>query len=338
MQRCVSFIAVVAIVTLLIAPRAEAGRSSLINAALQDGGERLEALQNADGGWFFTVGDPDCGAGAGVSCPNTFGITGLGLIDAYRASKDPSFKAAALDTGNALVAKHAAAPSCDGNPTTGTDRPFTVDVTFLLELSSIAPSNPSKVFKKTAKDWFACVQQDFPTGDLRADNRINGRIAQGLNNLGEWDAALDIEAALAAGLKAYALQEALQVIARQPDWDVATGCTGCEILGRGLLLDVLKPLNGNATVKAAMEAWTADLIAAQLANGSWSDDTQTTAYVLMGLDAARASSAVKKAIDKGLIYLFSQGIGNGGYFVATGDTDEVTEVDSEVLQALWAVR
>jgi hypothetical protein len=321
------------------APAAEAGKNNLTTTALQAGGERLEDLQNPDGGWFFDATDTDCGAGAGVSCPNTFGVTALGLLDAYAATKDPDFLAAAIATGDALVAKQAAAPSCDGNPATGADRPFTVDVTFLMRLAKSVDKAAGKVYANTAKAWFACVMEDFPDAADRADNRIDGRIGQGLTNLGEWDAGLDIEAAQSVGQKKYALAEALQVIARQPDWDVADpDCTGCELLGKGLLLEVTQAFDDDPTVQAAISAWTQDLLAAQESNGSWSDDTQTTAYVLLGLDTMRKTDGVKQAIKKGLLYLHSQGIGNGGYAVGTGSDTEITEVDSEVLQALWANR
>ncbi|RJQ37031.1 hypothetical protein C4552_01980 [Candidatus Parcubacteria bacterium] len=335
-----SFIAIgVMLMFAFAAPAAEAGKSNLTTTALQAGGERLDDLQNPDGGWFFDVADANCGFGPGVSCPNTFGVTGLGLLDAYQATKDLDFLEAAILTGDALVVKQAAAPSCDGNPATSADRPFTVDVTFLQKLAKILGSS-GKAYKKVAANWFACVMEDHPDGADRADNRINGRIGQGLSNLGEWDAALDIEAALAIGQKKYALQEALQVIARQPDWDVADPqCPGCELLGKGLLLEVVQAFDDNPAVAAAIAAWVQDLLAAQdPANGSWNSDTQTTAYVLMGLDAMKKTDGVKQAIKKGLLYLFSQGIGNGGYFVGTGSTQEITEVDSEVLQALWATR
>ncbi len=46
------------------------------------------------------------------------------------------------------------------------DRPFTVDVTFLVELSAITHDSS---YKNTAKAWFACVIADFPNAADRAD-------------------------------------------------------------------------------------------------------------------------------------------------------------------------
>ena len=118
-------------------------------------------------------------------------------------------------------------------------------------------------YRTLATQRFACVMQDFPIAADRADNRINNRIAQGLPNLGEWDAGLDYEAALALGVPAsngYAKDEMLQVIARQPDWDVAdTDCPDCETLGKGLLLRAAWGNRGaSATIKGAITTWSAD--------------------------------------------------------------------------------
>jgi hypothetical protein len=75
-------------------------------------------------------------------------------------------------------------------------------------------------------------------------------------------------------------------------------------------------------------------------DGSWNGDTQITSYVLMGLDETSQSKAVRKAIKKGIAFLLSrQDPGNGGFDLGVGyESYEVTEVDSEVLQALFAVR
>ena len=312
-----------------------------IKAALQAGADRLVTLQNADGGWFWTVGDLDCGLGVGVSCPNTFGVTALGLVNAYRVTHDPDHLAAAKAAGDALVATHGAGPICDANPGTFADRPFTVDTYFLMaELAKVTHGSTSHTYRNVARDWFACVIADFPDAADRADNRINGRIGQGLNNLGAWDAGLDIRAAIALHERSYALAEALQVIARQADWDVADpDCPGCETLAKGLLLAAMKPLRGNSAVRAALADWQGDILALQMPDGSWNADTQITSYVLMGLDETSQSKAVRKAIKNGTEFLLSMGLGNGGFGLGVGfETDENTEVDSEVLQALFAVR
>ena len=314
-----------------------------VRAAIDAGADRLVDLQNADGGWFFTVGDADCGLGAGVSCPNTFGITALGLADAYPVTHDGDQINAAIRAANALIAKHGAAPACDGNPATSADRPFTVDATFLTDIShigrvgKIVGSAAKKNYRKVARDWFECVMADFPSAAARANNRIDGRIAQGLDNLGAWDASLDVRAALDVDEKSYALAEALQIIARAPDWDVADPqCVGCETLSKGLFLAATEELRHNTAIKNARNLWKAQLLAAQLPDGSWNGDTQITAYVVMGLVESHIDKNTRKALNAGVAFLMSQQLPNGGF--DTGFGDEVTEVDAEAVQALVAAK
>ncbi len=88
------------------------------------------------------------------------------------------------------MAAHAAAPPCDGNPATASDRPFTVGGSFLLDGFGRAHGPDGAVYRDTARAWFRCVTLDFPSAAARAGNRIDGRIAQGLNNLGAWDTSL----------------------------------------------------------------------------------------------------------------------------------------------------
>ncbi len=311
-----------------------------IRNALQAGGDRLVGLQNADGGWFFVVGSADCGLGAGVSCPNTFGVTALGLLASFRVTRDADHLSAAQRAADALVAKQAAAPACDGNPATGADRPFTVDVSFLLDAFGRAQGPSGDAYRSAALAWFACVMADFPSAAARADNRINGRIGQGLNNLGAWDASLDVRAAVAVGQSDYALDEARRIIARQADWDVDdTDCPGCHLLAKGLFIAATEELKQHQDIRAARERYRDDLLASAATDGSWGGDTQTTAYAVMGLATMPEGNAAQAAVAQAVGFLLSMQHPDGGFGVGTGfETTEVTEVDGEVLQALAAAR
>lgn len=338
MRRLTKSLSILILSTVALVPSAW-GKDDQIRDAMQAGGDQLVALQNADGGWFFFVGDPDCGLGSGVSCPNTFGVTALGLVDSFRVVHDGDHRAAAMQAGDALVAKHAAAPPCDGNPGTSADRPFTVDVTFLLDGLGRTAGNEKKVYRDVARSWFACVIADFPDGATRADNRINGRIGQGLTNLGAWDASLDVRAAVAVRERAYALAEAKQIVAREPDWDVADlDCPGCDLLSKGLFLAATETLRNDQSIRDARARWRDDLLAAQSLDGSWGGDTQVTAYVVMGLAAMSQGHTTRDAINRAVEFLLSMQLLNGGFAAASASSDEYTEVDGEVLQALRATR
>jgi hypothetical protein len=312
-----------------------------IKTALRNGGERLIDLQNADGGWFFTVGDTDCAGNTvppEISCKNTFGVTAQGLVSAYRVTRAASMRNAARDTGDALLARYSAAPACDDNVGTAADRPVTADIAFLVSLSGIAKT---PVYKKAAAARFACITGDFPDGADRAAERINNRVGQGLDSLGAWDAALDIRAAVAVKSKKYAIQEAKAVIgpALTAIWDVDDPqCPGCEVLGRGLLLAALAPLDSDKTIRTTINDYRDDLLALQQPDGSWNGDTQITAYVVIGLTAIKQNAAIRQAVNEAVTYLLARQNGTGGFDVMTTDTSEITEVDSEVLQALEAAR
>jgi len=320
----------VTVLSFLAAPFVEA--ADPIKASLISGGTRLANLQNPDGGWFFIVGDTDCGAGPGASCRNTFGVTGLGLIDAFKITKKAVMKTKALETGDALVARYQS-EGC-------TPLPITVDLSFLVSLSSIA-GNAS--YRNQGAATWTCITQAFPSGAARADDRINRRITQGLNNLGAWDAAFDVNAALdVLGQKNYALAELAQVFARQVDWDVNDpNCQDCETLSKANLLNAMFRVKGaTLTIKNKVTEYLNDLLAEQLPDGSWNGDTQITSYAVIALDLYRAQgslamrASIKAAIDAGAANLLNQQLGNGGYDDGFGN--EVTEVDSEVLQALAA--
>lgn len=330
-----SILAMLAVTTLsfLTAPFVEA--ADPIKAALTAGGTHLANLQNADGGWFFIVGDTDCGAGPGVSCQNTFGVTGLGLVDTWRITKKSNVKTKALETGDALKARYSSA-GC-------TPLPITADVTFLVALSGITGDAS---FKNQGATTFSCIVAAFPVAADRADNRIDRRITQGLDNLGAWDAALDIVAALEVpSKKPYALAELARVLSRQGDWDKDTipNCIGCEILSKANLLRAMAPVKAATTqIKNKVAEYLSDVLDAQNipGDGSWGGDTQITAYAVQALDLYRlygnaaTKAAVKAAIDAGSAALLGQQLGNGGFDDGFGN--EVTEVNGEVLSALAA--
>jgi hypothetical protein len=316
-------------------PIAEAVDQHAVKAALTTGGVHLADLQNSDGGWFFTAVAPDCGAGPNVSCPDIFGVTALGLLDAFHKTRVPEVLTAAKNAGNALKAKQVAGPVCDRTSATSADEPTTSDVIFLLQLSQFTGDQS---YRQAATVWFNCVLSDFPIAANRANERINRRIG-----LGAWDAAFDIRAALRIGtgtLRTYALAELNQVFARQGDWDVHDPhCSGCEIRSKANLLKAMTDVrNATSLIHNKVTEYLNAVLAAQDANGSWGPgDTQLTAYAILGLQTYAGSTAtVKQAVNKGVTFLLSKQIPSlsGGF--DDGSAEDNTEIDGEVLQALRA--
>lgn len=333
-----TIVCVTAIVLFALMAMSTAEAVNPVKSALVSGGERLRDLQNADGGWDFFAGTQDCGVG--VSCPNTFGVTGLGLLASNHAKRVRSVRAASIDTGVALVAFFTAAPAGDGDPSTSADRPYSQDIEFLMALSHTKGVPGRSTYKDAAKAWFANTMGDFAVADDRVTQRIAGRTEQGIANLVGWDVASEIRAALETGNRAYAKALALAIVARASEWNFADpDCVGCELYSMGSLIWAIQVdgLRGDSTLRAAAKSYRDTLLGLQALDGSWNGDTQLTAYVVLGFGELSESKAVNKAIKKAVTFLLSMAIGNGGFGVGVGfETLENTEVNSEVLQALEA--
>ena len=343
-----------AIFSVLVLPSAVAAEDEwyghgLVRSAIQAGGERLEALQNPDGGWFFTVGDTDCGFGAGVSCRNTVGVTGLGLLSSLNAKPDKDVKAAARATGDALVTFFNAGPACDNTASTKEDRPYSQDVEFLVSLSQ---NGFGGKYQMVAKKWFACTMGDFPIANDRVSNRIDRRGGAGLGiaNLAGWDTASDIRAARATGNHEYAKALARAIVSRESEWNFNND-TGYELYSMASLIWAIQPHGDGHALRDAVVGYRDTLLGLQASDGSWVTcswpdvtncfgDTQLTAYVVLGFEALPGGHGVKMAIKDAVAFLLSQMNADGGYNVVNGGSfasTEITEVDGEVLQALAAL-
>jgi pectin methylesterase-like acyl-CoA thioesterase len=76
--------------------------SGVIDTMMQDGGDRLAALQNDDGGWDWPLDD---GNPANQSPKNTVGPIAMGLAQAYLHTGDPDHLATLEDAGAFLLSK-----------------------------------------------------------------------------------------------------------------------------------------------------------------------------------------------------------------------------------------
>jgi subtilisin family serine protease len=321
---------------------AVAAYEDAITQAVIGGGARLQQLQNGDGGWYFSAADTHCGAGAGVSCSNIIGVTGLGLLSAYDRSRDPATLADAVAAGRLMQARH------DANPT---QQPFSQDLEFLTALSA-ATGDPQ--YAALAAAWFTTITLAHPLPADRVDFAFNRRHLQGLRTLAVWDVASTIRAAKAAGNVSYASGLAARVVARAADWkdldvahrwdqcEAATGCGHADnplafdytLLGMGSMLWAMHDLPGFTAKIAEYRSW---LLSQQDAAGSWDvGDVQITSYAAMGLGAvggAGATDAIARAVD----FFMANRLPNGGWpfsVTASGVGPEFTNVNAEVVRAI----
>lgn len=338
----------IATASITVAPGAD---PATIMASLTSVGNRIAALQHADGGWYFGVDDTDCGAGPGVSCANTFGYTALGLLASYEHTGAPALLTAAQNAGNALVAEYTAE-----NPKL---RPYTSDVEFLVALGQVTGN---ATYTATATAWFNQILAWSPDPNARVDYYLSARETQGFRALAAWDVAGLIRAAKAVGNLTYANGAAARIFAREVDiventvtlpgwkdtnaahrWDLCPTCGASgnaygydyTLLGEGSLLWAVHDLS--AFTQKSTE-YTAFLLAAQDPAGSWDvGDVQITSYIVMGLGSV-SDPAASAAIAGAACFMLSHQLPSGGFPIYSiagyPDGPENVEVDAEVMQAL----
>ncbi|MFC2083054.1 right-handed parallel beta-helix repeat-containing protein [Candidatus Bipolaricaulota bacterium] len=156
--------------------------------AMHDGGARLEALQNNDGGWDWPLDD---GNPANASPLNTIGPIAMGLARGYWNSGDVSFQTKLSNTGALLLTKLNNFSPSDGYLATILDSVFGgsayrdhVQANFY---GPLAAGTYDRKGEGTLYDTAAYVQK---TRDDRA--------SQGIANLAAWDIGMGLVGAAAA--------------------------------------------------------------------------------------------------------------------------------------------
>jgi hypothetical protein len=325
----------------------DAVNEAKVTQAVTTGGARLQAQQRADGGWFFKVGETDCGAGVGVSCPNTIGITALGLLAGYTRTGDSSLLTSATAAGDKLVALFN-----DAIAATPATLPFNQDIEFLMELGQLTGN---ALYSSTAQSWFQIAVNQFPIAADRVDTIIERRDGEHLRSLAAWDTASFIRAAKAVGNATYAVAAATRIRDREIAWkdtnplhrfDQCPNPSGCgqpdnllsfdyTILGEGSLLWAIHDLPG---FDVQLTEYQSFLLAQQDPAGSWDvGDSQITAYVVLGL-AAVGGAGADTAIQSAAAFFIGNQLPSGGwpfYVSPSGNGAEYTEVDAEVVRALF---
>ena len=293
---------------------------SVLNNAIDKGGDRLLATQGPNSGaipynWEWLVGDGNFDNG------NLQGITATGLLAAYEKTRNKAFLDGAKKAGNVLKQRYAAAP---------TERPYSQDVEFLVRLYQ---DTKDKTYLDTAKKWYTVVTVDFTAvGLVSRYLDTNARAS-----LAGWDVASQIRAADAAGFKKYANDVAKELIRRSADWvNVPYGGYDYTNGSYGALLWALHDIGGDFMFHTTIDSYRNYLLANQGADGSWDSDYQTTAYIILGLDAVKGwSKGTRDALSDAVDYLVDNQAAEGGW-VYEG-YGELPEVDSECVMALQSV-
>jgi hypothetical protein len=168
--------------------------------AIEAGANRVVELQRADTGWegtwYWYVGST-------YNATNLTGVTALGLLEAYRDTKDPTYLDAAIDAAD-FIQTHLGAGA------TGTkyhDRTTAPDIVFLHLLSEVT-GEPSYASRATS-EWNN-ITISYPTAaDLDSLFRT-------INRRSAWDIAFFLEAAHLSGDTTWA-DDAAAILANTGD-------------------------------------------------------------------------------------------------------------------------
>jgi hypothetical protein len=286
--------------------------------AIDNGGDRLLATQGPNSGlipynWEWVAGDGN------YNNKNLQGITAAGLLAAFEKTGNRAFLTGAKNAGNILKQRYAAKPN---------DRPYAQDVEFLVQLYK---DTKDKSYLDTARNWYKVVTVNF-TAEANVNRLITARAS-----MAGWDIAAHIRAANAAGFKDYARDMADETIRRAADWvNKPSGGWDYTSLSYGSLLWALHEIGGDFRNHVTIDSYRNYLSANQTDNGSWDDDYQTTAYIILGLEAVKGGGRdLRETLSSAIDYLVDNQADNGGW-VYTG-YGEYPEIDSECVMALQSV-
>jgi hypothetical protein len=275
------------------------------------GALRLVSTQNNDGGWDWTS-TPDTDSSLGIPSPaNTIGVTALGMLRTYKHITNQAYLDSSIKSYELLLAN-------------SSTRIRGSDITFLVELSEITGNSIYADLAKTRWDADVVTYGTDATGfaNFLVTNRSGAKWAA-------WDINLTVVGLDALnryfpgqGYDSQAIEMA--EVAHTTIAGITTADTSYTLAVAGAIETYV--LTG--LYSADITTLVADLLATQVADGSFESDIQSTAYAIISLDKVGANS---QQIMAAANFLSSVQQVSGGYVDAWG---EYTEVDSEATQAI----
>jgi len=292
--------------------------------------DRLVALQGTDGGWDWVVTDLTAHSGTYPSPANLFGVTALGLIDAYEVTGDEAYKTAAQVTADHLLTLDRAV---DPNV-----RIQSFDYRFLVEFSALS-GDPSYEAHAIEQWSVAKAASDFHYGDGNQENIYDFWFTHtdpDSHGFAAWSASDMGLAALAMGDTSWASNMAAVLVLHLAGIDQGDIY---RVIGLGHALEFLNAVDPE-TYSTQITNLIAGLTGTQNADGSWpgtadQGTVQNTAYAVMGLVAVGEAGAARKGANWLVANQISIGDSIGGWI--ENDGKEYSENDSEALQALASV-
>ena len=300
-----------------------------VNPAVIKGADRLLALQSdTDYGWDWIVTgltehstDP--------SGTNLYGVTALGLLDAYERTGDTRYFNACKAVADWIAWGNAS----EGDMYNGHDGfhfGYPEDYIFLVRFAEVSGNTTYRDYAIAGWEWTKENRGEY-YGDGNQTNLYDYNLAHyGTHGGAIWNTADFALAALACGDYEWAKNMTDVIAANIPNIDETDDY---RFIGWGKSLMAFQAVDPTAYAGVISDI-VASLTASQQPDGSFEGWVQDEAYAIMGLVAVGETEAAEKAA----AWL----VRNQGYDTIVGgwelpDGNEYSEVTSEAIQALVAV-
>jgi hypothetical protein len=271
-----------------------------------------------DFGWDWDVTDLTTHS-SDPSAENIYGVTALGLLDAYKLSNDMKYFDAAKAVADYLLSL--------GNETYH----YQFDLEFLIEFAKVSGNNTYKDFALDVWTWIKANMPEFADGitlyNWYYTTRYPGSHGGTIWGAGDWAIT-----ALELGDTAWAIDMADVIAANYTK--IEPDPYGFEYVGWGKALKTFQTINSTAYANEIVDI-VSILASRQQADGYFTGWVQDEAYVIMGLVSV---GEVKMANKSAAWLIENQGYGTieGGWKLPDGN--EYSEVTSEASQAIFQVR
>ncbi len=299
----------------------------------QDGGDRLTALQNNDGGWDWPLDDGNPG---NTSPVNTIGPIGMGLAQAYAVTGDPAHAAALTNVGALLLSKTNNFSPSDGYLAAELDR--------ILGGTAYTSHVKTNFYDKLATGSYDKNGAGTLYDTAGYVDTIRTARAGTQANLAAWDIGMGLYAAGLTGADTTAW-----IAGTKAEIDELDGNSYYDVLGlAGAILGLASvgedydPTGGEHAAASSLNDLANALIAYQLATGgfTWNsnyvieDDgnetIQETAYAILALNAVNRTGYWSNIVDAtNYIALVQLPTGGWANYLGAGENNEVTG------EALW---
>lgn len=307
------------------------GDRSILSDVFLDGADRLEALQNPDGGWGWPL--------TGGSAPNTIGPIGKGLARAQLHTLDAGHLAALGQLGTFLLAKTNNFSPSDGYLAAQLDALFggTTYVDHVIT-NFYGPLAAGTYDKGGLGVLYSTAQY--------VDLIRTARASQGIPNLAAWDVGMGLVGAVAAGADPTAW-----IAGVEAEIDELNGADYYDVIGLAGALyglaaaDVeFDPTAGEHAAASSLADLATALVGYQIGDGgfTWTssemdpgnETNQETAYAILALNEVNRAGYLDDIVGAG-VYLMSVQLATGGWDNYVGDPDgENNELTGE---ALWGI-